>query len=71
MMMEEQMTEAKITVVLNGPGGRLATEEIERNPRLPIDHMHQDIQRAIAGWTLSPGDTIEILGNEEAFNLFG
>jgi hypothetical protein len=62
--------EAKVTVVLNGPGGVLDRTEIERNPRLPASHMQTDIHATIAAWTLSPGDTIEILGNEAAFNLF-
>jgi len=64
-------SEAAVTVVLNGRGGTLDRIEINRNPRWPASHMQDDIHTAIRGWTLSPGDTIEILGNEAAFKLFG
>lgn len=69
------VTEAEITVVLNGQGGVLDRTTITRQARHGnlenAGSMQRRIHGAIAAWQLAPGDTIEILGNEEAFNLFG
>ena len=68
------VTEAKITVVLNGRGGVLDTTIITRAVRHGAPEnggsMQRRIHGAIAAWQLAPGDTIEILGNEAAFALF-
>lgn len=69
------VTEAEITIVLNGRGGVLDRTTITRVARHGTlenaGSMQRRIHGAIAAWQLSPGDTIEILGNEAAFNLFG
>lgn len=60
----------KVRVILNGPGGQLDATEIDGTyyPSLRITRMQERIHAAIAAWTLSPGDTIVIEGDEEAFN---
>lgn len=47
-----------VTVILSGLGGELARETIEVTY---AEDLSNDIVEAISGWTLAPGDTIQII----------
>lgn len=64
-----------ISIRLSGRGGELDRTEMEfdhtvyRHGTLTAHSMMQErIHAAIAAWTLHPGDTIEIFGNQAAFD---
>jgi len=65
----------QLTIVLKGTGGDLDRAEslFDAEPRddgKRLDRVVQSwIRSTIANWELRPGDTIEILGNEAAFDL--
>lgn len=58
-----------LTIVLSNNAGVLDRSELRFTNTTPTQGaLQQRIHAVIAGWTLAPGDTIEILGNEEAFD---
>ena len=52
-----------LSIVLSNTGGTLDRAELAFDR---ADQVQHGIQTVIADWQLRPGDTIKILGNEEA-----